>query len=61
MLVVIGDLDWPDIQAHSAVLAQRVSGARIVEIHGTAHLPHLEADPTCLSSICDFVESLDSA
>lgn len=59
VLVLAGSLDLPDIQDHSRILAQRATRGRFVALDGVAHLPHLEADPTCLREIADFLTGLD--
>ena len=41
-LIVVGELDTPHTLAVSAVLAERIGGARRVVIEGVAHLPSME-------------------
>jgi pimeloyl-ACP methyl ester carboxylesterase len=41
-LVVVGDLDVPEMQAIAAHVADSVVDGRLVTIHGAAHLPGLE-------------------
>jgi pimeloyl-ACP methyl ester carboxylesterase len=55
VLVLIGTLDLPDIREHAKAIADRVPQGRFVELEGVAHLPHLEADPACLSAVADFL------
>lgn len=54
-LVIVGSLDVDDMLVNAHALAERVPGARLVELGGTAHLPHMEADPTCREVIGDFL------
>jgi len=35
-----------------------VPGARLVELAGTAHLPHMEPDPACREVIAEFLAGL---
>lgn len=57
-LVLVGDLDLPDIQEIDEQLAQRIEGARFVKLHGVAHLPHLEGDENCLNEITSFLATI---
>src|SRR5262249_49410492 len=41
-LVVVRDLDVPEVQAAAARVAESVVGGRLVTIRGAAHLPSLE-------------------
>lgn len=41
-LVIVGERDVPSTRASCALLATRISGARLVEMAGTAHLPCME-------------------
>ena len=54
-LVLIGDLDLEDIRETSEGLAERIPGATLEVLEGTAHLPQLEAHPRCLQAISDFL------
>lgn len=58
-LVMVGDLDLPDLQAISEGLAERLPNGEFVRLAGVAHLPVLEGDPECLQRITDFVNALD--
>ncbi|WP_175507701.1 alpha/beta fold hydrolase [Nocardioides terrae] len=58
VLVLVGDLDLPHIRRNSGHLASVIPGARLVELPGVAHLPHLEGDPATLDAIAEFVASL---
>jgi pimeloyl-ACP methyl ester carboxylesterase len=55
VLVLVGTLDLSDFQEHAEILANRVRQGRLVVLDGVAHLPHLEADPTCLREIAAFL------
>jgi pimeloyl-ACP methyl ester carboxylesterase len=62
VLVLVGDLDVPDILNNCQAIAERVPGARLVMLDGVAHLPHLEGDPRCFAEIDAFLRSVtDSA
>lgn len=54
-LVLIGEHDLQYIKANSAHAVASIAGARLVELPGVAHVPHLEADETTLSEIAAFV------
>lgn len=56
-LVVVGDLDQPDILALADRVAAEIPGARKVVVPGTAHVPNLER-PDQVSEL--FLEFLDS-
>jgi pimeloyl-ACP methyl ester carboxylesterase len=55
--VIVGDLDLPDVVAAADAIADRVPGAEVHHIAGTAHLPHLEAEPTCLQLVVEALSS----
>jgi pimeloyl-ACP methyl ester carboxylesterase len=57
-LVMIGRLDAEDIQAIAEPAAARIPGAQLRWLDAVAHLPHLEADPTTLTEIANFVDAL---
>lgn len=54
-LVIVGSLDLDDVRHNAHALADRVPEARFVELAGTAHLPHMETDPTCRELVADFL------
>jgi len=54
-VVLIGEHDVPQLVQESRRVAAAVPGARLVELPGVAHLPHLEADETALATIEAFV------
>jgi pimeloyl-ACP methyl ester carboxylesterase len=60
-LVLLGTLDMPEIAIRSRAIADRVEGARLVELEGAAHLPHLEGDPACFAAIEEFLDTLATA
>jgi pimeloyl-ACP methyl ester carboxylesterase len=57
-LVIVGSLDLDDVRHDARALADRIEGARLVELAGTAHLPHMETDPACRIMVADFLASL---
>jgi pimeloyl-ACP methyl ester carboxylesterase len=50
-LVLVGDGDLAHVRARAGETADRIPGARLEVLVGTAHLPHLEAHPRCLAAI----------
>jgi pimeloyl-ACP methyl ester carboxylesterase len=57
-LVLVGDLDLPDMKAVDEQLADTVADARLVWLEGAAHLPHFEGHAVCLRQISDFVDDV---
>jgi len=57
-LLLVGDLDLQYIKHGVAHAAAVIPGARLVELPGVAHLPHLEGDERTLTEIATFVGSL---
>jgi pimeloyl-ACP methyl ester carboxylesterase len=57
-LVLVGEHDLQYIKANCARIAAVVPGARLVELPGVAHLPHLEGDARTIAEIAAFVEGL---
>jgi pimeloyl-ACP methyl ester carboxylesterase len=55
-LVLIGELDVPDMKAVGQQLAETLSDARLVWLSDTAHLPHYEGHEQCLDEIAAFVD-----
>ena len=58
ILVLVGDLDLPFIIRNCHQIRDRAKDARLVELHGVAHLPHFEADPACFAEIKRFLGAL---
>jgi pimeloyl-ACP methyl ester carboxylesterase len=57
-LVMIGEYDLDHTQGGAVHLAATIPGARLVELPGVAHLPHLERDPLTLREIAGFVAGI---
>jgi pimeloyl-ACP methyl ester carboxylesterase len=57
-LILIGEHDLQYIKANCAHAVATIPGARLVELPGVAHVPHLEGDQKTLSEIAAFVGSL---
>lgn len=58
VLVMVGEYDLRYIKENCAHLARSVAGARLVELPGVAHVPHLEGDPATLREIAAFVRAV---
>lgn len=54
-LLMIGDLDLKYLKEQAAHAAAEIPDARLIELPGVAHLPHLEGDERALSEISAFV------
>lgn len=54
-LLVIGELDVPDMQTIAKILAAGIQGAQKVTIPGTAHLPNLEKPAEFNRAVLDFL------
>jgi pimeloyl-ACP methyl ester carboxylesterase len=57
-LVMIGEYDLDHTQGGAVHLGATMPGARLVELPGVAHLPHLERDPLTLREIAGFVAAI---
>ena len=57
-LVLLGEHDLRYIREGCTHAAGAIPGARLVELPGVAHLPHLEADERTLAEIAAFVDGL---
>jgi pimeloyl-ACP methyl ester carboxylesterase len=57
-LVMIGEYDLDHTQGGAVHLAATIPRARLVELPGVAHLPHLERDPLTLREIAGFVAAI---
>jgi pimeloyl-ACP methyl ester carboxylesterase len=58
VLVMVGEHDLRYIKENCAHVVRSIAGARLVELPGVAHLPHLEGDETTLREIAAFVRGL---
>jgi pimeloyl-ACP methyl ester carboxylesterase len=58
VLVMVGELDFVEIQAVLEQAAELLPDGRFVRLPGVAHVPHLEADPATLAEITGFVDGL---
>jgi pimeloyl-ACP methyl ester carboxylesterase len=58
VLILVGEHDLAYIKRNCAHLADSIPGARLVELPGVAHVPHLEADEATLREIADFVSGI---
>jgi pimeloyl-ACP methyl ester carboxylesterase len=56
-LVVVGDLDQPDILALAERTAAEIPGARKVVVGGTAHVPNLERPDQVSEMLLEFLDS----
>lgn len=54
-LVIVGELDQPDMHAIADLLAGKVPNARKVGMPGTAHLPHMERSEEFNRIVLDFL------
>jgi pimeloyl-ACP methyl ester carboxylesterase len=59
-LVMVGEHDLAYIKRNCAHAASAIAGARLVELPGVAHVPHLEGDPATLREIAGFVAGFAS-
>jgi pimeloyl-ACP methyl ester carboxylesterase len=57
-LVLVGEHDLLEIREGCAHAARQMPDARLVELPGVAHLPHLENDARTLAEIAAFVTAL---
>jgi pimeloyl-ACP methyl ester carboxylesterase len=57
-LVMIGEHDLRHTHRNAHHLADSIPGARLVDLPGVAHLPHLERDETTLRELAAFVGSV---
>jgi pimeloyl-ACP methyl ester carboxylesterase len=56
-LILIGELDLRYLQEYAAHAARSIPGARLVELPGVAHLPHLEGDRRTIREVVNFVSA----
>jgi pimeloyl-ACP methyl ester carboxylesterase len=57
-LLLVGEHDLRYIHENCAHAARTIPGARLVELPGVAHLPHLENDELTIAEIAAFVAAL---
>lgn len=55
VLVIVGSHDLRRMHRNAQRIAAAARSARLLELPGVAHLPHLEADPGLLAEIEEFV------
>ncbi len=58
-LVIVGDLDRPEIVASADLLEERLPNARKVVMPGTAHLPNMERPEDFNRIVLGFLDELD--
>jgi pimeloyl-ACP methyl ester carboxylesterase len=58
VLVMVGEYDLRYIKENCAHIVRSIAGARLVELPGVAHLPHLEGDERTLTEITTFLAGL---
>src|SRR3954454_23606406 len=58
VLVMVGEHDLRYIKENCAHVVRSIAGARLVELPGVAHLPHLEGDQATLRELAAFVRGL---
>jgi pimeloyl-ACP methyl ester carboxylesterase len=56
-LVVVGDLDQPDMMDVGERMEATIPGARLAVMHGVAHLPPMEAPDAFLDLVTGFLEA----
>ena len=56
-LMVVGDLDQPDMMRVGEHLAASIAGARLAVMHGVAHLPPMEAPDAFVDLVTGFLET----
>lgn len=56
-LVIVGELDQPDMMKVGEHLAREISGARLVTMPGVSHLPPMEAPDEFVRIVTEFLES----
>jgi pimeloyl-ACP methyl ester carboxylesterase len=54
-LVVLGELDMPDMRASAEYLIEGIADARLVEISGVAHLPNMEKPAEFNQAVLKFL------
>ncbi len=54
-LILVGGLDYPQKVEVATVISQEISGAQLAVIHGTAHVPNMEAPAEFNRLVLDFL------
>jgi 3-oxoadipate enol-lactonase len=57
-LVVVGELDIPDVHAHAGAIEAGIAGARRIVVSGSGHLPQLERPQEFNEILLEFLASL---
>ena len=57
-LIVVGELDMPDILPTGEYIAAGIADGRLVSIAGTAHLPNMERPPEFNRVVRDFLTTM---
>ena len=57
-LIIVGDVDTPDILATAGLLESGIAGARKAVMHGTAHLPNMEQPAVFNRIVREFLAGL---
>jgi pimeloyl-ACP methyl ester carboxylesterase len=55
-LVVVGELDQPDMMRIGEHLAREIPNARLIAMAGVAHLPPMEAPAAFIDTVLPFLE-----
>jgi pimeloyl-ACP methyl ester carboxylesterase len=58
-LVLVGDLDLPEMVEQATWLAKEISQAQLATIHGAAHLLNLEKPTKFNQRVLDFLKEVD--
>lgn len=58
VLVLVGELDFIELQAVLEQAAELLPRGRFVRLPGVAHVPHLEGDPRTLAEVTGFIDAL---
>lgn len=59
-LVIVGAQDWICTPNHSRLIAEKVPNAELLEVQGTNHAVHIEANALVVSAVRDFLKRTDS-
>ncbi|MBL1073781.1 alpha/beta fold hydrolase [Nocardia sp. 2] len=55
-LLIVGDLDHPDVHAHAGAIEGGIAGAQRVVLGGCGHLPQLETPAACTTVLREFLD-----